>query len=450
MPMLSILLIALSLAMDAFAVSITSGVTIQRVKVRQALLIAFFFGLFQAVMPVLGWAAGQWLVRWIEMVDHWIAFALLLYVGGHMIIQALHIEDDPDDIQNPLHIPTLFMLAIATSIDAFAIGISLSMIRVSILMPVLIIGAVTFVLSFAGVYFGRLFGHLNEKKLEIAGGVILIGIGIKILIEHLIEHEVLFHLTPKLWIAFAFTMTAGLATGIGSLRFLFKRRTRARRSAFLAGVASGLLLWIAFRYLLPPDSTGQAPSIPALILFFGGLILMAWIDRQVPAFGNPHEPLRIENVDPNPSFRRTGMPTALGIAAHSFPEGFALFITALHTPLPIALGATLALALHNIPEGIATVLPMYHATGSRTKACGFSALTGLAEPLGAILAYTLLHPFLDASTIGLPAAAAGGVFVFIALDSLLPAVKAYGKTHHAVYGVCTGMLLAQGLTLLIQ
>lgn len=448
MPIISILLIALGLAMDAFAVSITSGITIKNLKMRHALLVGSVFGIFQALMPVLGWALGQWAYRFVSVVDYWVAFGLLLFVGGHMIIQAMQPEDKESGPKNPLHLPTLLTLAVATSIDAFAIGISLSMLRVSILQPVLIIGLVTFALCFAGVYFGRLFGHLNEKKMEVFGGLVLIGLGTKMLIDHLIENHEMFTDSQTVWFAFGLTLAAGLATGIGSLLAFFTRHTNARRFSFFLGVSTGLLLWTAFRQLLPNAESHFGSSLPVVTAFFGGFLVTALIDKLVPSFGNPHEPHRVEDLQEKPAFRRTGMPAALAIAAHSFPEGLAIFVAALHAPVPVAVGAAIALALHNIPEGIAAALPMYHATGSRAKACGFSSLTGLAEPLGALIVYTLLYRFMSGAALDLLTAAAAGIMVFIALDGLLPAARVYGKSHHAVYGVVTGMLAAAALALL--
>jgi len=450
MPILSILLIALGLAMDAFAVSIASGITIKNLKARHALLVGAAFGIFQAVMPVLGWALGQWAYRFISSVDYWIAFGLLVLVGGHMIIQSMQPEDESNGPKNPLHLPTLLTLAIATSIDAFAIGVSLSMMRVSIVLPVVMIGLVTFALSFAGVYFGRMFGHLNEKKMEIFGGLVLIGLGTKMLIDRLIENHGLFGSSQTVWFAFGLTLAAGLATGVGSLLALFTRRTGERRFSFFLGISTGLLLWIAFRQLMPQAERDLGGSLLPSISFFGGFVVVALIDRLVPDFGNPHEPYRIEDLQENPDFRRTGMPAILAITLHSFPEGLAIFIAALHAPAPIAIGAAIALALHNVPEGISTALPMYHATGSRTKACCFSSLTGLAEPLSALIAFTLFHRFMSGAALGVLTAAGAGIMVFIALDGLLPAARAYGKHHHAVYGVLVGLLAAFGLTLLIQ
>lgn len=180
----TLILIALGLAMDAFAVSITSGLTMRRLKIRYALRIALFFGVFQALMPVLGYLAGLSVRSLIENFDHWVAFALLGLVGGKMIYEAVFMKDDEREM-NPDDFGLLLMLSIATSIDALAVGLSLSFLKIDILMPALMIGLVTFTLSFIGVYLGRKIGHLFEQKVEILGGVILIAIGLKILIEHL-------------------------------------------------------------------------------------------------------------------------------------------------------------------------------------------------------------------------------------------------------------------------
>lgn len=447
MPFLSILFIALGLAMDAFAVSIACGIRIKTLRTHHALLVGAAFGLFQSAMPLMGWALGRWAYGLLSAVDYWIAFGLLLFVGGHMILQSLQPEDEQSP-KNPLHLPTLLTLALATSMDAFAIGISLSMLRVEIWTPVLIIGLVTFALSFAGMHFGRFFGHFNEKRMEAAGGLVLIAIGTKMLIDHLLENHGMFESSDTVWFAFSLTLAAGLATGIGSLLALFTRRSRPRRAALLFGLSTGLLLWTAFYELLPLAEYDLSDSRLAAFAFFGGFLITALIDRLVPDFGNPHEPLLIEELKDNPDFRRTDMPAVLAIAAHSFPEGLAVFIAALHAPAPVAIAAALGLALHNIPEGVATALPIYHATGSRAKACGFSSLTGLAEPLGALLLYTLTHRFLSGGTLGLLSGASAGILVFVALDGLLPAARVYGKCHHTLLGAVLGMILAATLSFL--
>ena len=436
MPLISILFIAFGLAMDAFAVSITSGISIPKVNVRRALLIATFFGVFQAVMPLLGWWTGRWAHQWISVIDYWIAFALLLVVGGHMILMALQPEEEGSE-KNPLHLPTLCMLAIATSIDAFAIGISLSMLRVSIALPAVIIGVITFALSFAGVYFGRLLGNIGEKKMEIAGGVVLIGLGVKILIQHFMENQDLLS-SQAVWIALALTLIAGFGTGIGSLITLFSRNSHPRILGLVLGLSTGLLLWTALHELIP----SAAAPLAIAPYFLAGFLITALIDRLVPSVGNPHEPLRVEEFCQEPTLRRTGMPALLAISLHSFPEGIALFVVALHSPIAAAICATIGLLLHNIPEGLATAAPMFHAGGSRAQASGYSALTGLAEPMGALLFFTLFHRLITPSTLESLTIAAAGVFSFIALDGLLPAMRMHGKHHWAVYGVGIGLLAA--------
>ena len=185
MDILTLLFIALGLSMDAFAVSITSGITIKEQRLNHALRIGLFFGSFQALMPLIGWLAGLSLRDLISGVDHWVAFGLLSLIGGKMIYGATKIGSDKKDA-NPLSVFVLLILSIATSIDALAVGLSFAFLKISVATPIIVIGFVTFVLSFLGVLVGNKLGHFFEKKMEIVGGLVLIGIGIKILIEHLL------------------------------------------------------------------------------------------------------------------------------------------------------------------------------------------------------------------------------------------------------------------------
>jgi len=177
--------IAVGLSMDAFAVSVVSGTLIRQMRVRHALVIAAFFGVFQALMPLAGWALGGFALRRVEGWSHWIAFGLLLFVGAKMIAETFWKGAEKTE-RDPLNVYVLFLLALATSIDAFAVGLSLAVLNVAILAPVLAIGMTTFVFSFVGTYIGNAFGHLFEKKVEVAGGLILIGIGVKILLPHIV------------------------------------------------------------------------------------------------------------------------------------------------------------------------------------------------------------------------------------------------------------------------
>jgi len=174
--------------MDAFAVSIASGVAIQPLHMYHAVRIALFFGLFQALMPLIGWLAGLSLPGFVAAWDHWIAFGLLSGIGAKMILEAGWMKSDDEthtEAGAPYSTSILLVLSIATSIDALAVGLSLSMLAVAILLPAIVIGLVTFGLSFVGVFIGDRVGHFFERKIEVLGGAVLIGIGTKTLIEHL-------------------------------------------------------------------------------------------------------------------------------------------------------------------------------------------------------------------------------------------------------------------------
>ncbi|OGW80373.1 MAG: hypothetical protein A3G33_10385 [Omnitrophica bacterium RIFCSPLOWO2_12_FULL_44_17] len=186
MNLVEIVILSFGLAMDAFAVSITSGFILKRPKIRHALKMGFSFGIFQSLMPILGWCAGTSLSAIIRNVDHWIAFALLFVIGGKMIYEGIKPGAENDN-SNPLDFWMLMTLSVATSIDALAVGISFAFLKINIILPVIMIGSITFALSAFGVLIGRKFGHLFEDKIKIFGGVILIGIGIKILAEHLLN-----------------------------------------------------------------------------------------------------------------------------------------------------------------------------------------------------------------------------------------------------------------------
>lgn len=183
MSTISLLAIAIGLAMDASAVSISSGVVLKKMRIQHALLIASFLGGFQGIMPFIGWSAGNQVRDYVSSYDHWIAFLLLLVVGVKMIWDSRKDEASRAGI-DPTRIHVLFVLAVATSIDALAVGLSLSFLEISIVVPALVIGLVTFLMCFLGTYLGAAAGNLLGKKMEAVGGLILIGIGIKIVIEH--------------------------------------------------------------------------------------------------------------------------------------------------------------------------------------------------------------------------------------------------------------------------
>ena len=183
MRIIEILLTSVGLAMDAFAVSVCKGLSLKKFNVKKGLIVGLYFGLFQGLMPLIGYLLGSFFESIIVSIDHWVAFVLLGIIGINMIKEA--ISEECECVNDKVDFKTMLPLAIATSIDALAIGITMAFLKVNIIIAVLSIGIITFVLSFIGVWIGNKFGNKYEKKAQIFGGIVLIFLGIKILLEHL-------------------------------------------------------------------------------------------------------------------------------------------------------------------------------------------------------------------------------------------------------------------------
>ncbi len=225
------------------------------------------------------------------------------------------------------------------------------------------------------------------------------------------------------------TLGAGLATGIGSAIAFFAKRTNKRLLSFSLGLSGGVMIYVSFVELFQQANTTLSAEwgahtgvIVTVASFFAGILLIGVIDRLVPSIENPHEAHRVEEMDHqphNPRLMRMGVMTAL------------------------------AIGIHNFPEGIAVSIPIYYATGDRRKAFRLSLLSGLAEPVGAILAWLVLTPFMTPTLMGCILAGVAGIMVFISIDELLPAAREYGEAHISIYGVVAGMaLMAVSLILL--
>ena len=180
MSLITLIILAVGLAMDAFAVSITNGLAIKNIKIKDACKIATFFGGFQGLMPIIGWLLGKSFSDFMNGFDHWVVFGILLIIGVKMIYEALKNEEHAELSDRNLSLKTLLFLAVATSIDALAIGVSFSLMKVAIIFPAIVIGIITFFISFIGVYIGKKLGSLFGRRMEIIGGLILIAIGIKV------------------------------------------------------------------------------------------------------------------------------------------------------------------------------------------------------------------------------------------------------------------------------
>ena len=259
-------------------------------------------------------------------------------------------------------------------------------------------------------------------------------------------------------LAFVLTCLAGLSTGIGSTIAFFSKRTNKAFLSISLGFSAGVMIYVSFVEIFPKarDALSQVhgPVGGTWITvggFFLGILTIAVIDYLIPSYENPHDAHPVEQMDqtPPPEVRlmRMGLLTALAIAIHNFPEGMATFFSALSDP-HVGIAITLAIAVHNIPEGISVSVPIYFATASRKKAFWLSFLSGVSEPVGAVMGYTLLKPFLNPTTFGLLFSAVAGIMVFISLDELLPTAKEYGQGHMAIYGVIGGMAV-MALSLLL-
>jgi ZIP family zinc transporter len=251
--------------------------------------------------------------------------------------------------------------------------------------------------------------------------------------------------TSNLATAFILTLVAGLSTGIGSLIAFVANKTNKKFLCFSLGLSAGVMIYVSFMEMLPTakeELTGffgnRMGVLYLLCAFLGGIALITLIDFLVPESGNPHEIHGVEEMNVKDPLHRVGFVVALSLAIHNFPEGIATFTSALGS-IDVAIPITLAIAIHNIPEGIAVSVPVYHATGSKKKAFRYSFLSGLAEPVGALIAYLFLMPYWTSSINGLILAAVSGIMVFISLDELLPSAEKYGEHHLSIAGLVTGM-----------
>lgn len=274
------------------------------------------------------------------------------------------------------------------------------------------------------------------------------------LLDHSTESTM--NITSQEWLAFGMTLCAGLTTSIGSTIAFFVRRVNYRFLALSLGFSAGVMVFVSFTEFMPEASASLSAIYGqfygkgiAIGGFFGGIALIGLIDRMVPTSRNPHEPRLardLQRLKETPTaarlghrrLLRVGVLTAAAIAMHNFPEGAVTFLAVVDEPR-VGILIAVAIAIHNIPEGISISVPIFYATASRRRAFLYSSLSGLAEPFGALAAYSFLRPFMGCDAIGICCAAVAGVMVFVSLDELLPAACRYGQGHDAIYGIVSGM-----------
>lgn len=266
--------------------------------------------------------------------------------------------------------------------------------------------------------------------------------------------------TANVCFAIILTIFAGLSTGIGGLLVYLFEKTNVKILSVALGFSAGVMIYVSFveifnesRELLTASLGPAVGTWVNVLSFFGGVLLIAIIDKMVPAYKNPHESHKIEEIknycdfDNNSSLLRIGILTAIVVTIHNFPEGMATFIAAVKDPT-LGITIAIAIAIHNIPEGISVSIPVYCATGSKKQALLLSWLSGLAEPVGATIVYFIFMPFLNDTIFGILFAAIAGIMVFISLDELLPAAREFGEHHLSIYGLISGMMVI-ALSLLI-
>ena len=253
--------------------------------------------------------------------------------------------------------------------------------------------------------------------------------------------------------AFGITLFAGLSTGVGSAIAFFARSTNTRFLSVSLGFSAGVMIYVSLVEIFVKAKT-ELVAVYGLregywftvLAFFSGIAIIAIIDKLIPSVENPHEIKSLEELGQTPDqlkakkLMRMGLFTALAIGLHNFPEGLATFTAAITSP-ELGIAIAVAIAIHNIPEGIAVSVPIYHATGSRRKAFWLSFSSGLAEPVGALVGFLILMPFLGPTLFGILFAAVAGIMVFISLDELLPTAEKYGEHHLSIYGLIAGMVV---------
>lgn len=261
--------------------------------------------------------------------------------------------------------------------------------------------------------------------------------------------------TSNILFALGLTLFAGLSTGIGSAIAFFAKKTNTKFLSTALGFSAGVMIYVSFTEIFPEalrlleQGNARLPELTVVLAFFGGIALIFMIDMLIPNAENPHEMRSVEDMGGQKvkQLKRMGIMMALAIGIHNFPEGMATFASAMVSP-DIAIPIAVAIAIHNIPEGIAVSVPIYYATGSRSKAFWLSFTSGMAEPIGGLVGYFILMPFLSPFTLGLLMASVAGIMVFISVDELLPGAEKYGEHHYSISGFVAGMAV-MAISLLI-
>ena len=424
MGLFELLLLSVGLAMDAFAVSICKGLAVKKITTKEYLLCGIWFGSFQGIMPLIGYLVGSRFEKLISMVAPWVAFILLSLIGGNMIKEAFA---PPEEVKPEFDVKTMFMMAVATSIDALAVGITFVVEPVKIfetegirnvLLAVLLIGVITCFISMIGVKIGHIFGMRYKSGSEIMGGTILIFIGLRSLISHLDKSQAL----SDSEIIFGMLIPL-IGTLLGAAVVYAKSRLSDNLRMILVGGTSGIMISIAVWGMIEPAVMGlkevyKNEIIPVVICFCGGVLFQYILDIIVPhthAYTNITEGPK-SKLDPE-------IKVMLSEVIHHIPEGVALgaiysghFLEIDWISASMALVLAIAIAVQNIPEALFVSLPIHEKGTNTGKAFFMGVVSGVPIPLFGII--TVIVSLLFTGILPYVMATAGGALIYTTIEEI--------------------------------
>ena len=424
MGLFELLLLSVGLAMDAFAVSICKGLAVKKITAKEYLLCGIWFGSFQGIMPLIGYLVGSRFEKLISMVAPWVAFILLSLIGGNMIKEAFA---PPEEVKPEFDVKTMFMMAVATSIDALAVGITFVVEPVkvfetegirNVLLAVLLIGVITCFISMIGVKIGHIFGMRYKSGSEIMGGTILIFIGLRSLISHLDKSQAL----SDSEIIFGMLIPL-IGTLLGAAVVYAKSRLSDNLRMILVGGTSGIMISIAVWGMIEPAVMGlkevyKNEIIPVVICFCGGVLFQYILDIIVPhthAYTNITEGPK-SKLDPE-------IKVMLSEVIHHIPEGVALgaiysghFLEIDWISASMALVLAIAIAVQNIPEALFVSLPIHEKGTNTGKAFFMGVVSGVPIPLFGII--TVIVSLLFTGILPYLMATAGGALIYTTIEEI--------------------------------
>ncbi|MBR5658434.1 MAG: manganese efflux pump [Lachnospiraceae bacterium] len=420
-----LLLLAVGLAMDAFAVSICKGLAVKKITIKEYLLCGIWFGAFQGLMPLAGYLIGSRFEDLINTIAPWVAFVLLTLIGGNMIKEAFETEEE---VKPGFDVKTMFMMAVATSIDALAVGITFVAVPVrvfadagfvNVLFAVMVIGVITCIISMVGVKIGHIFGTRYKSGAEIMGGTILIFIGLRSLITHLDRSQAL---TDSETIFGMLIPLAGTVLG-SAIVYARKNRLTEDLRTILAGGTAGIMISIAVWGMIEPAVQGMRGNykyaiIPVVLCFCGGVLIQFLVDSLVPhthAYAGITEGPKSQ-LDPAVKMMLTEV-------IHHIPEGIALgaiyaghFLKTEWISVSTALVLAIAIALQNIPEALFVSLPIHEKGTNTGKAFFMGVVSGVPIPLLGII--TVIVSLLFPNILPYVMAFAGGALIYTTIEEI--------------------------------